>query len=106
MSDRSDLLALCDTARKQLWEGVVVNIKVPLGSQWDDLPLFLTVEQAAAVVQVGRTSAYKLTEDWERTGVGLPFVRLGALKRVPREVLRDLLYARPQGPGIADENLQ
>ena len=59
-------------------------------TSWDDLPLFLTVEQAADVIQVGRSSAYKLTEEWETSHCGLPFVRLGGQKRVPREALRRL----------------
>lgn len=56
---------------------------------WEDLPLFLTVEQAAAVVQVGRSSAYKLTHEWETAGRGLPFVRIGGQKRIPRDALRE-----------------
>lgn len=42
-----------------------------------DLPAFLTVEQAAAELQLGRSKAYELTVEWERTGgrSGLPFVR-------------------------------
>lgn len=64
--------------------------QVPGAARWEDLPHFLTVEQASTVLQVGRTSAYKLTEQWERTGMGLPFVRLGGLKRVPREALREM----------------
>ena len=31
----------------------------------DDLPPFLTVEQAAKVLQIGRTKAYELTTEWE-----------------------------------------
>ena len=34
----------------------------------DDLPPFLTVEQAAKVLQLGRSKAYELTVEWERTG--------------------------------------
>ena len=34
----------------------------------DDLPPFLTVEQAAKVLQLGRSKAYELTVEWERSG--------------------------------------
>jgi len=55
----------------------------------DDLPAFLTVEQAAKELQIGRSKAYDLTVEWERTGgaSGLPFVRCGWQKRVPRAAL-------------------
>ena len=55
----------------------------------DDLPPFMTVEQAAKVLQLGRSKTYALTVEWERTGgkTGLPFVWFGAQKRVPRAAL-------------------
>jgi excisionase family DNA binding protein len=55
----------------------------------DDLPAFLTVEQAAAVLQLGRSKTYQLTVEWERSDGrrGLPFVRFGWQKRVPRAAL-------------------
>ena len=34
----------------------------------DDLPPFLTVEQAATVLQLGRSKTYELTVEWDRTG--------------------------------------
>ena len=34
----------------------------------DDLPPFMTVEQAAKVLQLGRSKTYELTVEWERTG--------------------------------------
>ena len=34
----------------------------------DDLPPFLTVEQAGKVLQLGRSKTYELTVEWERTG--------------------------------------
>ena len=50
------------------------------------LPLFLTVEEAAAVVRIGRTAAYQLAARYEATDgrEGLPVVRFGRLLRVPR----------------------
>ena len=55
----------------------------------EDLPPFLTVEQAAKVVQLGRSKAYELTVEWEPTGgkSGLPFVWFGCQKRIPRAAL-------------------
>ena len=55
----------------------------------DDVPPFLTVEQAAKVLQLGRSKTYELTVEWERSGgrSGLPFVWFGHQKRIPRAAL-------------------
>ena len=55
----------------------------------EELPEFLTVEEAAAVLRIGRTSAYLLAQQWRHSGgrVGLPVQRLGRLLRVPRSAL-------------------
>ena len=55
-------------------------------------PTFLTVEEAAAVLRIGRTSAYLLARRWEDTGgvEGLPVVRFGRLLRVPIHELERL----------------
>ena len=55
----------------------------------DDLPPFLTVPQAAKALQLGRSKVYELTVEYERTGgaSGLPFVRFGCQKRIPRAAL-------------------
>ena len=55
----------------------------------EDLPPFLTVEQAAKVLQLGRSKTYELTVEFERTGgrSGLPFVWFGQQKRIPRTAL-------------------
>lgn len=54
-----------------------------------ELPRFLTVEQAAELLQLGRSKAYALTVEWERTGgrSGIPFVWVGSQKRVPLDTL-------------------
>lgn len=56
---------------------------------FDDLPPLLTVEQAAKVLQIGRSKAYELTVEYERTGgaSGLPFIWVGNQKRIPRDEL-------------------
>ena len=55
----------------------------------DELPPFMTVEQAAKAVQLGRSKTYELTAEWERTSgkSGLPFVWFGRQKRIPRAAL-------------------
>lgn len=53
---------------------------------------FLTVEEAAAILRIGRTAAYALTRRWRATGgaEGLPVVRVGRLLRVPVHELERL----------------
>ena len=55
----------------------------------DDLPAFMTVDQAVKALQLGRSKTYELTVEWERTGgaSGLPFVWFGCQKRIPRAAL-------------------
>jgi hypothetical protein len=55
----------------------------------NELPEFLTVEEAAAVLRIGRTSAYSLTKRWRQSGgrEGLPVEEFGRVLRVPRAAL-------------------
>lgn len=55
----------------------------------EPLPDFLTVEEAAAVLRIGRTAAYGLARQWRATdgAEGLPVVSFGRLLRVPRAAL-------------------
>jgi len=55
------------------------------------LPDFLTVEEAAAVLRIGRTAAYELARCYRATGgaEGLPVIVLGRLLRVPRAQLEE-----------------
>ena len=66
-----------------------------------DLPSFLTVEQVAEELQLGRSKAYELTVEWERSGgkSGLQFVWFGHQKRIPTNWLIRLSEATPEGPG-------
>lgn len=69
----------------------------------DDLPPFLTVPQAAKVLQLGRSKTYELTVEFERTSgrSGIPFVWLGHQKRIPRHTLACLLDPAPNQPPAA-----
>jgi hypothetical protein len=51
-----------------------------------EVPDFLTVEEAARVLRIGRTAAYTQASRWLDTngGDGLPVQRVGGLLRVPR----------------------
>ncbi len=59
----------------------------------DNLPPFMTVEQAAKVLQLGRSKAYELTVEFESSAgrSGLPLVRLGRQKRVPRSAIARMM---------------
>lgn len=68
-----------------------------------DLPDLLTVEETAAVLRIGRTSAYAEIRRWETTGgaAGIPSVRFGRSVRVPKAVIVRLLD--PTRPRAVDE---
>ena len=55
----------------------------------NDYPPFLTVPQVMELTQLGRSQVYKLMDLWERSGrrEGIPFVRFGQCKRVPKGAL-------------------
>ncbi len=55
-------------------------------------PLLYTVEEAAELLRIGRTLAYKLARKYEASGgrEGLPVIRLGNCLRVPRWALLEL----------------
>ncbi len=63
------------------------------------LPLMLTVAEAAEVLRVSRTSAYKLAEEWRSTrgASGLPTVRLGSRIVVRRVDLAAIVGLDPTG---------
>ena len=72
-----------------------------------DLPDFLTVEETATVLRIGRTSAYAEIRRWETSGgeAGIPSVRFGRSVRVPKAVILRLLdpsSRHPAGEGAHD----
>lgn len=74
----SDMLALFHTVTLRYDE-----------ERMSDLPDFLTVEEAARVLRIGRNAAYEQTRLFEETGgqKGIPVIRVGRLMRVPRAAL-------------------
>ena len=70
---------------------------------FDDLPPLLTVEQAAKVLQIGRSKAYELTVEYERTAgaSGLPFIWIGNQKRIPRDALAEYIESQLHRPPAA-----
>ena len=59
----------------------------------DDLPDFLTIEEAARILRIGRGQAYELARVWASGGIeGLPNVEIGTkTKRVPKTAIVRLL---------------
>ena len=64
-----------------------------MGDCWDDLPLLLTVEEAARLLRVGRSHAYNQVTLYFASGGtdGIPALRLGGLLRVPKHALHELV---------------
>ena len=54
----------------------------------DDLPPFMTVEQAADVLQLGRSKTYELTVEWECTSVRAVCRSCGSARRSASHVRR------------------
>ena len=61
----------------------------PIDDEWSELPIMLTVEEAARVLRVGRSKAYEMAAlyTWSGGTQGLPVLRLGTLLRVPKFAL-------------------
>jgi excisionase family DNA binding protein len=58
-----------------------------------DRPFLLTIEEAAALLRIGRSHAYVLAHRYEKSDGtdGLPVMRLGSCMRVPRSALAELI---------------
>jgi Helix-turn-helix domain len=61
---------------------------------------YLTITQTADLLQIGRSKAYALTVEWERTGgrSGIPFVWVGNQKRVPDDALTKWIDSQIEPP--------
>ena len=61
---------------------------------------YLTVEEAARLLRIGRTKAYAMAREWRGTGgrSGLPVVDLGDVLRVPMAALERLVEAAVTAP--------
>ena len=66
-----------------------------------DVPALLTVDEAACVLRIGRTSAYRLAREFLTTdgAGGIPTVRAGRQLRVPRRALEAFIGAPLNGAG-------
>ena len=71
----------------------------------DNLPEVLTIEEAAKVLRIGRGAAYALARRYLDSGgrEGLPVVRLGRSRRVPRAGLLRLLEVDAEPSPAAGE---
>ena len=58
----------------------------------DELPAFLTVEEAAAVLRIGRTKAYAMATEWRVTDGkrGMPVRDFGGVLRVPLASIKEM----------------
>ena len=67
-------------------------VEVVLGSL-DEYPVLLTIEEAAAVLRIGRSLAYELARQYGASSgrAGLPVLRVGSCLRVPRWALAELI---------------
>jgi len=69
--------------------------------RYDTLPLVLDLLQAAALLGLGRTTAYRLVRDDEWP---TPVFRLGRLIRIPTQPLLDLLTGAQPIAAVVDDD--
>lgn len=75
--------------------GQILRLQFPAITTLSDLPLMLTVSEAAEVLRIGRATAYKLIEEHRvtRGAAGLAHVRLGSRIMVRRVDLARIVGA-------------
>ena len=66
----------------------------------NEVPDMLTVEEAARILRVGRTTGYELAGRWLDTGgeEGLPVIHVGRLLRVPTVLFEERFSLRVTAP--------
>ena len=64
-----------------------------------EVPDMLTVEEAAKILRVGRTTGYELANRWLESGGedGLPVIHVGRLLRVPTVLFEEQFCLRVSG---------
>lgn len=79
----------------------IMKTKSEVSERCRDLPPFITVEQAAEILQIGRSKAYELSREFldRGEGHGFPCVRVGHQIRVPLDRL--LRLGDPGGSAAA-----
>lgn len=70
-----------------------------------EVPVFLTVEEAAGILRISRTAAYEQTRKWRATdgGDGLPVRMVGGSLRVPTAQFEAHYDVRVTSIPIGDE---
>ena len=94
-------------------------MNAPNGAQRDTDPAVLTLMEAAAILRIGRTTAYELAKQYLHTNgaTGLPVIRVGKQLRVQRSRLDEVIEhgtgrphgrrtTRPPEPNAVDDKLQ
>jgi excisionase family DNA binding protein len=81
---------------------VMAKDVTPVGSL-EELPMVLTVAEAARALRISHTTAYELAHRWMATGgaEGLPVVQLGRVLRVPRAAVGRLLAVGIESAGAS-----
>ncbi len=71
-------------------------------SSIEELPITLTIPEAAAVLRIGRSKVYEMVGQWNLTGgaEGLRSVRLGRSLRIPRVAVLEFLGIVSTGSDI------
>lgn len=100
---RHDITPLGRPLTRALGSGMAARVDDPATPappstySFNELPLMMTVAEAAVVLRVSRTTAYKLAEDWRTSGgrEGLPVIKLGRRLVVRRVDLAELVGLPP-----------
>ena len=81
------------SARRSATAAAPTAVVEPNEPSITQMPLLLTMTEAAAVLRIGRTTVYKLAENWRATdgASGIPTVRIGAKLFVRRADLERIV---------------